>query len=145
MPRSTPHRQTRRLRVARLSFQRLEPRLALALIDPILVPVGDPQNAADPTTGYGRVAGAYRIGKYEVTIGEYTTFLNAVALTDTAELWDTAMGSDTTSAGILRSGAEGSFSYTVTGPAGITPAGATSPAQRPITYVNWFDAARFAN
>ena len=145
MPRSTPHRQRRPLRAARLSFQRLEPRLALALIDPILVPVGDPQNAADPTTGYGRVAGAYRIGKYEVTIGEYATFLNAVALTDTAGLWDTAMESDTTSAGILRSGDEGSFSYTVTGPAGITPAGATSPAQRPITYVNWFDAARFAN
>jgi hypothetical protein len=32
-------------------MQRLAPLLALAVIDPILVPVGDVRNAADPTTG----------------------------------------------------------------------------------------------
>jgi sulfatase modifying factor 1 len=117
----------------------------MAAIDPIFVPVGDAGNAADPTTGYGRVTEAYRIGKYEVTIGEYTAFLNAVAADDPAGLYHPAMTNDTTSAGILRSGDPGSFAYAVTGPAGITPAGATSPANRPITYVDWFDAARFAN
>jgi sulfatase modifying factor 1 len=51
------------------------------------VTVGDPGNAAD-TTGYGAVADAFRIGKYEVTIGQYTDFLNAVAATDTSSLYN---------------------------------------------------------
>ena len=145
MSRSIASRRRGRPSHSRLSFQRLEPRLALAVIDPIFVPVGNARNAADPTTGYGRVTEAYRIGKYEVTIGEYTAFLNAVAADDPAGLYHDAMATDRTSAGIVRAGTAGSFTYTVTGPAGITPAGATSPANRPITYVNWFDAARFAN
>jgi formylglycine-generating enzyme required for sulfatase activity len=136
----------------RLSFQRLEPRLALASIDPIFVPVEDAGNAADPATGYGRVAEAYRIGKYEVTIGEYTAFLNAVAASDENGLYNVAMGPnneadtyDKTSAGIKREGGVGSYVYSVVGPDGVTPAGADDPANRPITYVTWFDAARFAN
>ena len=145
MSRSIASRRRGRPSHSRLSFQRLEPRLALAVIDPIFVPVGNARNAADPTTGYGRVTEAYRIGKYEVTIDEYTAFLNAVAADDPAGLYHDAMATDRTSAGIVRAGTAGSFTYTVTGPAGITPAGATSPANRPITYVNWFDAARFAN
>lgn len=144
-----PSPSARRRRVAQhgtpLSLQRLEPRLAMAAIDPIFVPVGDVRNAADPSTGYGRVTEAYRIGKYEVTIGEYTAFLNAVANDDPAGLYHPAMTSDSTSAGIVRSGTAGSYTYAATGPAGITPAGATSTANRPITYVDWFDAARFAN
>ena len=32
---------------------------------------------------YGAVSYAYSIGKYEVTAGQYTEFLNAVAATDT--------------------------------------------------------------
>ena len=111
-----------------LFVQRLEPRLALAAVDPIFVPVGNVRNAADPTTGFGRVTEAYRIGKYEVTIGEYTAFLNAVAADDPGGLYADAMFGDKTSAGIIRSGAAGGFTYAVTGPAGITPAGATSPA-----------------
>jgi formylglycine-generating enzyme required for sulfatase activity len=138
-----PHSARRR---TPLAFQRLEPRLALAAIDPIMISVGDERNAADPSTGYGRVADTYRIGKYEVTIGEYAAFLNAVADADPADgLYHDAMAGDKTSAGIVRSGEAGSFAYAVTGPAGITPVGATSPANRPITYVSWFDAARFAN
>jgi len=130
-----------------LAFQRLEPRLAMTAIDPILVPVGDVRNVADPSTGYGRVSEAYRIGKYEVTIGEYTAFLNAVAAeSDEAGLWTAAMQSDDrTAAGIRRSDGAAPYTYTVTGPAGVTPAGATSPSERPIAYVDWFDAARFAN
>lgn len=145
MKRSSGKPQSRRSRNPVLSFQQLEPRFALAAISPIFVPVENVRNAADPTTGYGRVTEAYRIGKYEVTIGEYAAFLNAVATDDPAGLYHDGMTGDKTSAGIDRSGTAGSFTYTVTGPAGITPAGATSPANRPITYVNWFDAARFAN
>jgi len=137
-------RQPARRRRA-LAFQRLEPRLALAVIEPVFIAVGDAENAADQSTGFGRVTEAYRIGKYEVTIGEYATFLNAVAADDPAGLYHIGMENDATSAGIDRSGTEGSYTYTPMGPAGITPAGATSVANRAIAYVDWFDAARFAN
>jgi formylglycine-generating enzyme required for sulfatase activity len=142
MPRS--HRG-RRARSSRLSFQELEARLAFAGIDPILVPVGDVGNVPDRATGYGGVSEAFRIGKYEVTIGEYAAFLNAVAAEDPAGLYHEKMADDGTSAGISRTSTSAGFAYAVTGPAGITPPGATSAANRPISYVNWFDAARFAN
>jgi hypothetical protein len=41
-----------------------------------LVRVGDPGNPSD-STGFGRVACVFRIGKYAVTIAQYTAFLNA--------------------------------------------------------------------
>jgi sulfatase modifying factor 1 len=108
------------------------------------VTVGDPANAND-TTGYGAVNYEYRIGKYEVTIGQYVAFLNAVAKTDTHGVFKAAMSSDLNMAGISRSGTSGAYVYTPIGPSGTTPAGASSLDQRPISYVSWFDAARFAN
>ena len=49
-----------------------------------MVTVGNPGNANDTIgAGYGGVAYDYQIGKYDVTIGQYTEFLNAVAKTDT--------------------------------------------------------------
>jgi formylglycine-generating enzyme len=112
-----------------------------------LVPVGNPGNANDPATGgvYGGVAYDFQIGKYEVTIGQYTEFLNAVAATDTYGLYNTIIASSLNTGGISRSGSSGSYSYSVTGPSGTTPPGASSPGNRPITYVSWFDAARFSN
>jgi len=108
------------------------------------VTVGDPGNAADNTT-YGAVADAYRIGKYEVTIQQYTDFLNAVAQSDPYSLYDPVMANNGNIAGISQSGTSGEFSYSVIGPLGTTPAGASSPGNRPVTFVSWFDAARFAN
>jgi formylglycine-generating enzyme required for sulfatase activity len=102
-----------------------------------LVDVGDAGNVSD-TTGFGRVAYAYRIGKYAVTIGQYATFLNAVAATDTYALYDPRMSSDLNSAGIARSGSAGSYRYAAMDNEG-------SSAKRPVTYVTWLDAARFAN
>jgi sulfatase modifying factor 1 len=102
-----------------------------------LVTVGNAGNAAD-TTGYGAVAYEYQIGKYDVTIGQYTVFLNAVAATDTYGLYDLSMGTDLNVAGISRLGVSGSYAYSV-----INNGGDSS--NRPITYVNWWDAARFAN
>ena len=99
--------------------------------------VGDRGNSND-TTGYGAVNYLYEIGKYDVTIGQYTAFLNAVAQTDTNALYNTSMGTDLNIAGISRSGSSGSYSYSVMNSGG-------SSANRPITYVSWFDAARFAN
>jgi len=102
-----------------------------------MVTVGNPGNAND-TTSYGGVNYSYQIGKYDVTIGQYTDFLNAVAATDTYSLYNTSMATDLNAAGIARTGVSGSYTYSV-----ITNGG--NSANRPITYVNWFDSARFAN
>jgi formylglycine-generating enzyme len=107
-----------------------------------LVPVGNPGNAID-TTGYGGVAYDYQIGKYDVTIGQYAAFLNAVAATDTYSLYSTNMGTNQNSRGISRTGVSGSYSYSVIGPDGVV--NGQSGANRPITYVSWFNSARFAN
>jgi sulfatase modifying factor 1 len=112
------------------------------------VPVGDAGNAVDRFAldpGYGSVNYEYRIGKYEVTIGQYATFLNAVAKTDSYGLYNPTMATNLNIAGILQAGTSGSYTYSVIGPFGFAPAGANSPDNRPITYVSWFDAARFAN
>lgn len=99
-----------------------------------LVPVGNAGNPNDSATGYGGVGYNYNISKFETTIGQYTQFLNAVAKTDTYGLYNTYMATDTTIAGIARSGTSGSYTYSAIG----------SPNQ-PVTYVSWGDAARFAN
>ena len=95
------------------------------------VTVGNAGNAADSTTGYGSVAYEYQIGKYEVTNAQYGAFLNAAAKTDSYELYNSNMSTY----GITRSGSSGSYTYSVT----------TALANRPVVYVSWFDAARFAN
>ena len=113
-------------------------------LDYAMVRVGNGGNAND-TTGFGAVTNPFWIGKYEVTIGQYTEFLNAVAVTDTYSLYNASMGSDLRTAGIIRSGSSGAYVYNVTGPSGTTPVGADSAGDRPVTFVSWFDAARFTN
>lgn len=111
-----------------------------------LVTVGNPGNANDTEgTGHGRVDYSYQIGKYDVTIGQYTEFLNAVAITDTYSLYNASMETDLWVAGISRTGSSGAYVYSVIGPAGFVPTSGVTAANRPITYVSWFDAARFAN
>lgn len=105
------------------------------------VPVGNLGNAADSATGYGSVTYEYNIGKYEVTAGQYTEFLNAVATTDTYGLYNPDMrgryygGGIYDSCGIVRRGDPGSYTYSV----------GDDYANRPVAYVGWGDAARFAN
>ena len=111
--------------------------LQATLITIDLVTVGNAGNAADTTT-YGGVAYDYQIGKYDVTIGQYTAFLNAVAATDTYSLYNTSMATDLNMAGISRTGSSGSYTYSV-----INNGGDSS--NRPITYVSWWDSARFSN
>jgi len=112
-----------------------------------MVTVGNAGNANDPATGnvYGSVAYSYQIGKYDVTIGQYTDFLNAVAATDTYSLYNASMATYLNAAGIAQNGSSGSYTYSMIAPSGTTPAGASSPGNRPITFVSWFDSARFAN
>lgn len=103
------------------------------------VNVGNPGNAADTryaTPGYGRVDYVYNIGKYEVTAGQYTAFLNAVAASDTHGLYNDLMASlSGLGCQIQRGGTPGSYTYSV----------APDLANRPVNYVSWGDSARFAN
>lgn len=55
--------------------------------------VGNAGNVAD-VTGYGAVGYEYRISKHEVTNAQYAEFLNAVAATDTYNLYNSQMGSN---------------------------------------------------
>ena len=96
--------------------------------------VGNVGNAND-TTGYGGVAYAYKIAKNETTIAQYTEFLNAAAKSDPYALYSTNMASTTFVPRITRSGSSGSYSY----------AAAVGSENKPISYVSWFDAARFCN
>jgi len=105
------------------------------------VPVANKGNAADTryeTPGYGGVDYDYRIGKYEVTAGQYCVFLNSVAKTDTYELYNEQMWnpqSSTYGCRIQRLGSSGDYTYEV----------APDWANRPVNYISWGDAARFAN
>ena len=97
--------------------------------------VGDSGNAADALTGYGAVDYPYYIGCYEVTNTEYAAFLNAIAVnSDTYGLYDVSMGSNARG-GIDRVGEQPPYSYTVK----------TGYENRPVTFVSFWDACRFAN
>jgi formylglycine-generating enzyme required for sulfatase activity len=117
-----------------------------------MVTVGNAGNANDTGgTGIGAVDYSYRIGTYEVTIGQYAAFLNAVDPTGTNPygIYNSAMGSggnDVTSAGISYTAAASTGSkYAAIGPFGSIQVPEATAAGRPITYVSWFDVARFAN
>jgi formylglycine-generating enzyme len=112
------------------------------------VPVSDAGNTGELSGGgaggYGpdRVCGAvgyaYRLGKYEVTAGQYTGFLNQVAGVDAYGLYNAFMSNANFGSGITRSG-----SGTVDRP--YTYSVASGFANRPVNYVSWGDAARFTN
>jgi sulfatase modifying factor 1 len=106
---------------------------ASAVVSIDYVSVGNAGNAAD-STGYGSVAYNYQIAKNETTIGQYAEFLNAAAKSDPYALYSTGMTTSIIN-GISRSGSSGSYTYTVN----------SGSANKPITYVSWFDAARFCN
>jgi len=116
--------------------------------DPALwVHVGNPGNAGEwcgesygglgPDRNCGAVPYTFNLGKFEVTAGQYTAFLNAVAKTDTYALYNTSMDTAVYSRGcnITRTGSSGSYTYSV----------ASDWANRPVNFVSWGDAARFAN
>jgi sulfatase modifying factor 1 len=117
---------------------------ASAVVSIDYVTVGNAGNVADTADGdsstggvqrYGAVAYEYQIAKNETTIGQYAEFLNAVAKSDPYALYNPKMASTTFIAGITRSGSSGSYSY----------APVAGSVNKPITFVSWFDAARFCN
>jgi hypothetical protein len=104
------------------------------------VTVGNPGNAAAPADAsgvrYGGVSYEYRIGKYEVTYGQYLEFLNAKAKSDPTGLYDPDMSNDQIANGIQRNGSSGSYTYSLL---------SERSSNLPVDYVNFTDAARFAN
>jgi formylglycine-generating enzyme len=113
------------------------PVYAVVTID--YVPVGHAGNAADPATGslYGAVAYDYKIGQYEVTNAQYTSFLNAVdpSGANANGIYNTNMGSNARGGISFNSGAANGMKYTIR----------SSMGDKPVNYVSWYDAARFAN
>jgi formylglycine-generating enzyme len=112
------------------------------------VAVGDPGNAADTrgpsdggTKGCGSVGYVYQMGKYDVTVGQYCEFLNAVAKTDTYGVYKSDLADPDFlyyTAGIARSGDPGSYTYSII-------YSSDQAANCPIFDVTWGDAARFCN
>jgi len=98
------------------------------------VSIGNAGNPAD-TTGYGSVAYDYLISKHEVTAGQYTAFLNAVAATGTHGLYNANMWSSDYGCKIQQTGTPGNYTYSV----------APDRADRPVNYVSFWDACRYAN
>jgi formylglycine-generating enzyme required for sulfatase activity len=113
-----------------------------------IVPIGNPSNPPDTRyidgyrpSGVGAVANLFFIGQTEVTNAQYVEFLNAVAAADPYGLYSTSMGSSTWG-GIVRSGAAGSYTYSVKAPA---LSGSYTYGDKPVVFVSSGDAMRFAN
>jgi sulfatase modifying factor 1 len=99
-----------------------------------MVAVGNAGNAPDTrynNMAVGAVDHIYQIGKYEITAGQYTEFLNAVAKADPHGIYEP----DMLAIGIQRTGSSPNYSYS------ILPYWIDQPA----AYVTFWNAARFAN
>jgi formylglycine-generating enzyme len=127
------------LLVAALAALLAPPVSATVIID--WVPIGNAGNAADTppsncfAAGCGSVAYDYQISMYEVTNAQYVELLNAKAASDPLGLYNTSMGSNATYGGITRSGVSGSYTYAVK----------SGFADKPVTFVSFYDSLRFAN
>ena len=98
--------------------------------------VGNAGNAND-STGFGSVGYVYNIGTYEITNAQYTAFLNAAdpGGTNTYSLYNGSMSSSARGGITFNSGAASGSKYAVKANMG----------DKPVNWVNWFDAARFSN
>jgi len=109
-----------------------------AVATPVLSPADFVQisgsNAAQTSgsnAGLGSVANTYWMSKFETPVSVYALFLNSQAASDPHNLYNSNMSS----IGITQNGSSGSFTYAV------DPA----LANRPIAFVDWMAAVRFAN
>jgi len=100
-----------------------------------LLPVDQPYNPPDPLYDLGRVEYRFLIGETEITNFQYAAFLNAVASrSDEHCLYKSGMMSGVVG-GIERRSERGRFAYSAK----------AGWERRPVTYVSWYDAARFVN
>jgi formylglycine-generating enzyme required for sulfatase activity len=95
------------------------------------VEVGDSGNSCETQSQgcFGSVVESYEISMFETTNTQYAEFLNAVAATDTYALYHADND------GITRSSGPGGFIYSVE----------TGFEDKPVQYVSFWDAIRFAN
>ena len=105
-------------------------------------PVGNPGNAADtvtPNPGVGAVGHDYKIGTYDVTNSQYAEFLNTTDPTgmNTLALWDSHMSFPSTE--------NGGINFTLSNASGNKYTPVPSRENRPVNWVNWYSAVRFAN
>jgi formylglycine-generating enzyme required for sulfatase activity len=116
---------------------------SVALADSVTIdwsPVGNPGNAPDPATGslYGAVDYSYNIGTYDVTVSQYTAFLNSNDPTgaNALGLFDPFYRSDDGYYGINydSAAANGSKYFVLAG-----------DGNHPVDYVTFYDTLRFAN
>ena len=100
------------------------------------VPVGNTANLPDADNGFGAVGYEYNIAKYDVTVSQYCSFLNSVAVADPYGIYHPNMAqTDNGNPGIVRSGEAGGYSYSAT----------SGRENHPITDVSFWNSTRFAN
>ena len=142
------------------------PLKAIPLVTIETIQIADTNNLPDPVDQVGQVSYPYRIGKYNITAGQYVTFLNAVATKPKAianknistaleSLWIPAMSSTkakkyvTPSGVIQRTGggvAANPYIYTIQRDTNLESLyGVNASSNRPMFEISWFRAARFAN
>lgn len=99
-------------------------------------PVGGAGNPCEEQANgcFGAVARLFEISALEITNSQYAELLNSVAASDPGGLYYASMASSGYG-GITRSGASGSYVYTVK----------SGFADRPVTFVSWYSCLRFAN
>jgi len=102
--------------------------------------IGDPGNPNDDPPGDfqgGGVEYGYYIGTYEVTVAQYTEFLNAAAKSDPYGLYDDSMGTGGALGVpcITRTGEDGAYAYTAV----------SGTENQPVRYVDFYDGLRFCN
>ena len=113
------------------------------------VPVGNLGNADDTryeTSGYGAVDYTYNIGKYEVTSGQYCEFLNAVDPngTNALGLYNSSMDSSSFGCQITWNATLSTYDFSG-GTIELPGSTASDWENRPVNYVSFWDACRFAN
>lgn len=100
------------------------------------VSIGHANNAA-AGDGYGAVGHAYKIGKHEVTNSQYAEFLNAADADgkNPNGIYNESMGKDPRGGITFASKAARAAKYSLRDGMG----------DKPVTFVSWYDAARFVN
>lgn len=99
--------------------------------------IEDMNNPADPLTGRGSVSHRYWMMTGPVSNAQYVIFLNAVDPQglNTYSLWNSQMSSNARG-GVLRN---------LSAPDGSKYSVKQNFGDKPVNFVSWFDAARFAN
>lgn len=96
--------------------------------------IGNPGNPAD-STGLGSVGYGYYIGTYEITVAQYTEFLNSAAQSDPYGLYNPAMETGPLGPFIVQTGTDGSYAYTAV----------SGTESQPVRWVSGSDGMRLCN